>query len=271
MSSPRLNDPRVKEIIKHLRILARRHNRRLVVQDYLEYRARHAPQLPALTTIYRLMGSWPEALKIAGVDQGLVSDGASRTSDESLIAALKQAATDLGVTVLSSHAYDEYRKTQAPDLPSSSVIRKWLGRWGDAVKLAGLETTERTMPHRPSMAEIIAALRQAKEAEGGVLTPRAYGAYHNDLPIDEQAQFPEVGQVMSQFPSWEMALRAADVDQSDSLHPTGLWTAEEARRISSQCEKLTGQPLVESSYEDLRRRAKRPMPSWRVLRDLLSS
>lgn len=271
MPQPQLNDPRVKEIIKHLRILARRHNRRLVVQDYLEYRARHAPQLPALTTIYRLMGSWPEALKTAGVNQPSGGDQSSRTSDESLIAALKQAANDLDVKVLSSHAYDEYRKTQAPDLPSSSVIRKWLGRWGDAVKLAGLETTERAMPHRPTMSEIIASLREAKDAEGGILTPRAYSAYQASLPPERQARFPEVSQVMNQFPSWEMALRAADVDQSDSLHPQGLWTAEEARRIASQCERLIGGPLDQKSYQDLRKRAKRPMPSWSVLQDLLAS
>jgi hypothetical protein len=266
----RPNDPRVPEILKHLRILARRHDRRLVVQDYLEYRAKHAPQLPALTTVYRLLGSWPEALVEAGVEQNDHSE-LSRTSDESLIAALKQAADALDVQVLSSHAYDEYRKTHAPNLPSSSVIRKWLGRWAQAVKLAGLETTERSTPRRPTMAEIIDALRQAKMAVSGMLTPRSYADFHSSLDADEREMFPDVTHILSQFSNWEAALRAADVEQSDALHPNGLWTAEEARRIAQQVERIVGEPLTEESYMQVVARASRPMPSWTVMEYLLSS
>jgi hypothetical protein len=269
-ASPRRNDPRVPEILKHLRILARRHNRRLVVQDYLEYRAKYAPHLPALTTVYRLLGSWPEALAAAGVEQAEKTE-LSRTSDEALIAALKEAAEALDVKVLSSHAYDEYRKTQAPHLPSSSVIRKWLGRWAQAVKLAGLETTERSTPRRPTMAEIIDALRQAKSEVPGMLTLRAYSEYHAALPQEEKDMFPDVTHILSQFPNWDSALRAADVEQSDALHPEGLWTAEEARRIAQQVERLTGRQLDEEGYAKVHQKATKPMPSWRVLQELLSS
>ena len=263
------NDPRIPEILKHLRLLARRHNRRIVVQDYLEYRAKHAPQLPALTTVYRLLGSWPEALEAAGAEEGASQD-LSRTSDDSLIAALQQAAEGLDVTVLSSHAYDEYRRTEAPDLPSSSVIRKWLGYWADAVKAAGLETTERTTPRRPTMIEVIDALRQAKEGSDGILSPRTYSEYRQSLSEGDQDSFPDLGQVLHQFPTWEAALRAADVEQSDAVHPEGLWTAEEARRINTQAEKVLGRPLDQSGYEKILAASKRPMPSWRVLRELLS-
>jgi len=270
MPKPSSNDPRIPEVKKHLRILASRHNRRIVVQDYLEYRAKYAPRLPAMTTVYRLFRSWPEALAAAGVDGGGQQE-LSRTSDEALIAALKQAANALNVTVLSSHAYDEYRKTQAPDLPSSSVIRKWLGYWADAVKRAGLETTERATPRRPSMGEVIEALREAKKNVKGMLTPRAYSEYHASLPEPERDRFPDLTHVLSQFPNWEAALRAADVEQSDTLHPIGLWTAEEARRIYHQVERVVGEMPDQRSYERICANTRKPMPSWKVLNELLSA
>jgi hypothetical protein len=270
MPPTRPQDPRVPEIVKHLRILARRHNRRLVVQDYLEYRAKYAPHLPALTTVYRLLGSWPEALAAAGVEQ---TDKAelSRTSDESLVAALKEAAEALDIQVLSSHAYDEYRKSNAPHLPSSSVIRKWLGRWAEAVKLAGLETTERSAPRKPTLAEIIEALRLAKSRVDGMLTPRTYSEFHSALPEEERKHWPDVTHVLTQFPNWETALRNADVEQSDELHPQALWTAEEARRIMQQVERVLGHTPDEREYGLLRQRARKPMPAWDVLMWLLSA
>jgi hypothetical protein len=270
MKKRNTSDPRVKEITKHLKILARRHNRRIVVQDYLEYRAKHAPDLPALTTIYRLFGSWAEALRASGVNDKNTSD-LSRTSDEALIAALQEAAKGLGVKVLSSHAYDEYRKSEAPHLPSSSVIRKWLGYWAQAVKAAGLETTERSIPRKPTMIEVIDAIRKAKKETQGMLTARTYGDFRASLPREERDEFPDISHILSQFPNWESALRAADVEQSDVLHPHGLWTAEEARRITKSSEKVLGRKLDKKGYEEICTKAKKPMPSWQVLQDLLSS
>ncbi len=269
VSNHKHQDPRVPEIIKHLRILSRRHNRRLVVQDYLEYRAKVSPQLPALTTVYRLFGSWPEALAAAGVRNGRSGEQLSRTSDDALIAALKQAAKALDVTILSSHAYDEYRKLEAPDLPSSSVIRKWLGRWGEAVKLAGLETAERTTPWKPTMIEAIESLREAKLNTDGMLSPKSYTDYQQSLSPERRVSFPDLTQILQLFPDWDAALRAADVEQSDSLHPQGLWTAEEARRIAQQCEKLLRRPLDEKGYLMITQKSNRPMPSWSVMCDLL--
>jgi len=260
-------DPRIPEITKHLRLLARRHNRRLVIGDYLEYRTKNAPHLPALGTLYRLFGSWPEALRKTGAD-GSGAD-LSRTSDEALIAALQQAARDLGVEVLSSHAYDEYRRTSDPSLPSSSVIRKWLGYWADAVQAAGLQAAERTTPRPPTLVEIIESIRQAKSSVQGLLTPGDYSAYRENLPREKRERCPDLGQVMQQFPNWDAALRAADVEQSDALHPHGLWTAEEARRIAGQAERVLGRPLDREGYAEIRRRSRKPLPSWQILSDLL--
>lgn len=269
----RPNDPRIPETLKHLRILARRHSRRIVIQDYLTYRAKHAPHLPSPSTLYRLFGSWKEALAEAGVN-GDSSGELSRMPDEVLIAALKEAAEALGTKTLSSHSYDAYRRrvksNEGRDLPSSSVIRKWLGPWGKAVKRAGLETTERAAPRRATMDEVIEALRKAKKNIEGMMTPRAYNEFRESLDNEQREEFPDVGQVMQHFPNWETALRAADVEQSDALHPTGLWTAEEARRIARQVEKFTGAKLTRKSYEEVRAKARKPMPEWAVLRDLLA-
>ena len=154
----RPNDPRISETLKHIRLLARRHSRRPTVQDYLTYRAKHAPQLPSTSTLYRLFGGWPEALAEAGISKSGPQE-LSRTPDDALIAALKEAAEALGVTELSSHAYDDYRrrvlKKEKRKLPSSSVIRKWLGHWASAVKKAGLESPERAAPRRATVDEVI--------------------------------------------------------------------------------------------------------------------
>ena len=272
MHRSRPNDPRVAEIIKHLKILAKRHSRRLVVQDYLEYRAKSAKHLPALTTLYRLFGSWGEALAAAGVDQTEKTE-LSRTSDEILDDALRHVAEQLNTKVLSSHAYDEYRAANAAHLPSSSVIRKWRGRWADAVRNAGLETTERAAPRKPAMAEIIDALRRAKSEIDGMLTPHTYTSLVAGYPEDSRDQWPSTQHILSQFPNWEAALRAADVDQSDAVHPKALWTAEEARRIYQQCTlvlQAAELKLTERTYQALRDRAKRPMPTWTVMTELLS-
>jgi hypothetical protein len=271
-------DPRVPEVIKHLKILARRRpGARLVVQDYLEYRLQHAEHLPALTTVYRLFETWPKALAAAGVDQGDPAE-LSRTSDDELVAALKQAAEGLGTTVLSSHAYDDYRRQHNQGLPreewlpSSSVIRKWLGRWGQAVQRAGLETTERTTPHKPTLAEIIDALREAKRSTEGMLTEKCYTDWHAGLPADQRDRKPEAVHILAQFHDWQQALKAADVEQSDQLHPNGLWTAEEARRIASHMERiLNGRPLDRDIYETLKARSTKQLPEWAVLQQLLAA
>lgn len=262
------NDPRVKETIKHIKLLSRRHSRHLGIHDYLDYRSKNAPQLPSLNTIYRLFGSWPELLIEAGVNEEDDRD-LSRTSDEELIGALELAARELDVKILSSHVYDEYRRTKVPDLPSSSVIRKWLGPWAEAVQQAGLETTERAAPRKATRREVIEAIRRAKAEVPGLLTSTKYSDFISNLPEEQHDEYPDLVQILHNLPTWEAALKAADVEQSDMLHPNGLWTAEEARRIYQQAETVTGGKLNEESYNDIIKKSSKQMPSWKVLSELL--
>lgn len=265
-----IKDARAPEVIQHLKVLAKRHSKRLVVQDYLDYRLKHSPSLPALTTVYRIFGSWGEALDAAGIEHEKNTE-LSRTSDEALIRALQSVAKKLDTKVLSSHAYDEYRKAYDHSLPSSSVIRKWLGRWQEAVNKAGLETTERSTPRKPTLGETIQAIRQAKEMTEGMLTPRAYAEIYANLSDADKKVWPEPSHIFSVFPSWDAALQASDVEQSDALDPEALWTAEEARRIANQCGVIVGTPLTEASYKSITQQVSRPMPSWKVLKRLLAA
>lgn len=267
MSTARPDDPRYELIRHHLsRLSTRYEGRRLVVNDYLDYRRDEAPELPALTTVYRLFGSWPDALSAAGVEQETAAE-VFRTPDDKLIAALNQAARELGVDVLSTHAYDAYRISRARHLPSSSVIRKWLGRWEQAVVKAGLTPPARSGPRKPTFSEITDALRRAKERTPGVLSAARYAEVMQAYPMEA---WPEVEQILAAFPTWETALRAADVEQADVLHPDSIWTTEEARRIMTLVERVLRTDTVTcEQYEEVRAQSQRPMPSWEVIVDLL--
>jgi hypothetical protein len=261
------NDPRVKETKKHLRLLSRRHQRRLTTKDYLEYRSKYAPHLPATATLYRLFGSWNNALAEAEVDK---NKELSRIPNEKLIEALQQASKDLNVKIISTHAYDKWRSEQDdPKPPSSSVIRKWLETWASAVEAAGLESIERTVPRRPSVAEIIEALREVKEKVPGMLTQRAYAHYLSELSSEERDKYPDVISILNAYPTWDLALQAADVEQSDIIHPNGLWTADEVRRIVQQSELVLGEPITEKGYQRILAGSKTPKPSWDVVEELL--
>lgn len=277
MANAKENDKRKKEVVKHLRKLAARRTQPLSVQAYLEYRLTHAPHLPTTTTIYRMFGSWPGALREAGIEQGAKST-VSRTEDAKLVAALKECALDLGQTVISSHAYDDWRKRNiekwkkadgGEDIrPSSSVIRKWLGPWAVAVEKAGLETSKRAVPRRRSYEEIIEALRHAKEMVEGKLTQQEYSIFYNSLGDDDRERWPDAQQILAMFPNWDAALRQADVEQADGFHPDALWTAEEARHIHDQVIILMGR-FDQGTYEEVAKDSKRELPSWAVITYLL--
>jgi Homing endonuclease associated repeat len=270
MQKTRYEDPRIPELRKHLKALARRHDRRLVVADYNEYRLSHAGNLPSMTTLYRLFKTWPGVLEAVGIEQEEANE-TKRTSNEALIEALQTVAKALDVQVLSSHAYDEYRRQHAPHLPSSSVIRKWLGPWGEAVGKAGLETTTRSAPRKPNAKEISHALWRAKQEVDGMLTQRTYSDFYNSLPEEERANWPDVMHIISLFQTWEIALRNADVEQSDELHPSALWTADEARRIMHNLTRVLGRQPNETEYNLLKSKAHKPMPEWDVMMYLLAN
>jgi hypothetical protein len=280
MPSYSKNDPRVVETRKHLKQLSRRLTGPIEVSDYLEYRSKHANHLPSVDTLLKMFSSWDNLLRACEIDPENGSEDLSRIPDSVLIKALQHAAADLDVSVLSSHAYDRWRSDYIAsgkewhktyhDPPSSSVIRKWLGYWGDSVAAAGLAAHKRSSQRRPSTIEIIAALTEAKSRVSGMLSQVAYQRFVEELPEEERKNFPTFADILSSFPTWETALRAADVEQSDSLHPEGLWTAEECRRIARQSEVLLGEPLNEDNYQLIINKSKTPKPSWEVLQSLLS-
>lgn len=196
-------------------------------------------------------------------------------TDEALIAAVRLVAKEKQVNNLSSHQYDAFReeynrdRPQSERLPSSSVIRKRLGHWREAMVLAGLDTTDRTTVYKPSLTDVIERLRDAKKASEGMLTPQRYTEFVAAQPESERERWPDVTNILSQFNTWELALSAADIEQSDHIHPEALWTAEEARQIARNCEHLLGKPLSEESYSQLRRKSSKPLPTWDVLSSLL--
>ncbi|WP_217924735.1 hypothetical protein [Miltoncostaea oceani] len=197
-------------------------------------------------------------------------EGSRRTSEASLLEALRTVASALSTEVLSSHAYDEYRARCGLSLPSSSVIRKWLDSWEQAVIKAGLQAPRRSGVRRPSAALVIESVRAAIRAHGSAITPAQYEDWCLECTANGEDP-PRLSSVLQVFPSFEIAVRSADIERSDDLHPHSLWTADEARRISRLSEMIVGAPLTEESYELLRARATRPMPTWRTMRQLLDT
>lgn len=287
------------DTIKHVKILARLKGGKVSVSDYLAYRRSCTTvNLPSGTTLYRLFGSFPDLLDAAGINAGEKAT-TNRMREEDMIADLQYVAKKLDLEMLSTHAYDRFRKPNpAPDAPvsarpvldkagkkkgesplsSSSVIRKHLGRWGIAVSKAGLKSSERTTAPKPTEVESIDALRQAKARSEGRLTPTAYNEFRDSLPDDERTRFPTAMEILDHFPTWVAALKVADVEQSDAIHPHALYTAEEVRRIVRQCEqvlrKTMDQPdyqLEQEGYEMIQARAQRPMPAWDVVLTLMAA
>lgn len=268
------SDPRVIEVRKHLLKLSKKLTRPIAENDYLDYRSKHANHLPSIATVSSLFGSWDEALIAAGLDPNKSSEDLDRLTDEELIQAIHDASEGLGC-VPSTHAYDRWRGEyiasgerwrSRENPPSSSVIRKWLGFWDDALERAGLESKRRPARRRASTAEIIAALDRAKKQVDGMLSINAY----EDLAATRAGEgLPSVEDILVCFSDWDMALRTADVEQSDSLHPQGLWTAEECRRIAKQAEVVLGEPLTRQNYRIIVKKSNTPKPSWPVLQELL--
>lgn len=280
-------------VLEHIAALYEELERRPSVQDYNDYRKKvnkerakrgEAP-LPSMSAVYRMFGKWPQALAAAGIDES-ERVGAARASDEELIHDLKYVANATGGTALSTHMYDNFRRTHPPivcgitgkkrKLFSSSVIRKWLGDWPEAVAKAGLTTSGRVVQRRLSQSDIRRALQMAKRDCGDMLTQRTYSIWYSNLSEEERQSIPDTQQILNpHYPSWEAALADADVDQTDLVHPSG-WTSEEARRISKQVRQLTVKVYKEErwdekTYEFFRARSRRPWPEWSVITWLLAA
>lgn len=262
------DDPRVPVIIAAVKKLSGRRRRHVSVQDYNSH-ARQHPDLPAMNTVYRLFGKWPNVLEAAGIEE---TESRTRAPKEELIADLRFVAEQLGVQVLSTHAYDEFRRHTKRKLYSSSVIRKWFTTWELAVQAAGLGAPKRSMVRRVAPSLVLAALQQAVRDLGDDLTPQGYDAWAQAQIAAEaprEREIPRLAQVMMTYPTWEQALRSAEVERSDDVHPQALWTAEEGQRILQSAERVLGGEVTEAAYERLRSRARRPLPSWTTLQELL--
>lgn len=255
-------------VVNAVREMAAIDHERVTIKDYRSYRERHAPSLPAVTTIYRVLGSWETVLAVSSI-VAVANPQRRRSSERELIGALQRVAASLGIDVLSSHAYDGYR-TSHPELalPSSSVIRKWLHSWEEAVERAGLESPRRSGVRRIPMEEIIASMRVALQDVGPTLDAQSYEDWCQERIADGDDP-PRLVHVLQNYPTFEVALRAADVERSDDLHPHALWTTDEARRIRRNVEIITRRRLTRDDYELLRSRATRPMPTWATLERLL--
>lgn len=270
-----LEDPRIPTILNAIRAISKQKGGGpLSTHDYVEWRRDMDTKLPSMTTVYRLFPSWGDAVALAGVS--ITQDEKQRTSTEDMIAAVQMAAKDLGSTMLSSHAYVDWREKNieiqlaktGKKLPSESVMRKRFKSWSKVVEEAGLEAPQRTMPKRPEPAQILHALRIAQRRTTQALTPAIY----SEIVKDSEDELPDVMTVLQQFRSWEEALRAAEIEVPDDLHATALWSVAEARRVLSAVQRVLAmrkQRVTRENYETVRKEAKRPMPSWQVLCDLL--
>lgn len=265
--SARVREARIRDaVIGAVRTLRGPDGRRVSVADYRRHREHHRA-LPAITTVYRIFGSWDEVIAAAAKPVGGLTR--RRSSEPELVGALGLVAKALGVQVLSSHAYDGYRACHPElDLPSSSVIRKWMHSWEEAVERAGLQSPRRSGVRRVPMPEIIEAIRAAIEDVGPTLDTQSYEDWCLERVADGDDP-PRLVHILQSYPSFEVAVRAADVERSDDLHPHALWTADEARRIRTNVETITGRRLAREDYEALRARARRPMPTWDTLQRLL--
>lgn len=267
-ASPLLDDPRTKALLACVKELCDTAGRPVSVQEYSKHRKASDPNLAAVTTVYRLFpGGWSEVLDHAGVCEN-DAEKRKRTSTTDMVAALVYVAQTLSVDVLSSHAYDEFRARSQKKLPSSSVIRKWLHSWEEAVQAAGLEAPRRSGTRRVSPTAVIETLRLAVRDLGEAMTPVDYEEWCLERSADGEDP-PRLAQVLQAFPSFELAVRSADVERSDDLHPHALWTSDEARRIARNCVAFLRRPLDEAGYEEIRSKASKPMPSWKTLSQLL--
>ena len=131
-----------------------------------------------------------------------------RVSDDVLIEALQTAARDLGTKKLSSDTYDLWRKNNSPQSPSSSVIRKWLGPWAQAVARAGLTTTRRmTWQGAPRTNKEL--LQGLKVAARFYRSKTLSASQYNHFCQENLNQYPLSGSFAHRFSSWTEALRQA--------------------------------------------------------------
>lgn len=245
--------------------LARAH--KMSARAWQQHIASSEHPLPSLDRIYRFFESWDEVRRYVGMP--MRSKGQTWFTDEQLVEAALYVADQLGTNVLSESQYRTYQERKAPHLPSASVVRKRLGewRWSQAMLAVGLRAPEHTKKQAPDHGWIIRSLQMAAAECDPMetLNQITYNEYVNDHPGDGH---PEVMSIMDAYETWEAALNAANIELDDDLHKSG-WTMQETWWALQMVQKFTQQAVTRDSYERTRARAKRFMPSWATVLDVL--
>ncbi|MDQ2894089.1 MAG: sigma-70 region 4 domain-containing protein [Actinomycetota bacterium] len=187
---------------------------------------RNARLTPGVKAIYRRFGSWPAALKAAGLRSP---------------ASIRQAAphgwrkTEI-IAVLRADAKHTGRAPQRADWsrttaehPSAQQVAAIFGSWRQALAAAGIAPNP--VPGRWSAEAIIDRLRADLAANG--TPPRASDWKHS---INDR---PTPGTVARIFGSWNAALQAAELPVD---HRYGCWTKEGILEALRRLEQELGRP-----------------------------
>jgi hypothetical protein len=273
------------EAIKYGRLFVQRRGGSFTTEDWKAYRQKLVKEkgieLASVATIYRWFKDEPHPWLAFLEACHLNEQNPERTNkcgERELLRHLQTAAQvnqdQTGNKVLSTHSYDRVRAAN-PDLRlrSSSAIRKHLGPWPVACARAGVQSPDQRGPRRFTPAECIATVQRAKADAIGELTMQGYATFVSGL-AELGEVLPELAQLIDEFGSWEAALRFADVEQSNVIHPETLWEASEAREIAAQARIVLprhyGREFDKEGYEFLCTQIGRPLPDWETLTWLLA-
>lgn len=265
-----IEDPEVQALLETMREQLKK-NESLTAREY-DAMAKADSALPPLRRVYRFFGQWDEMLGHAKPSPMQMPGPRQqpRFTDEQLIVAVKYVAQQLGTNVLSSPAYESFTSRKAPHLPSASAVRKRLGDWKWSVAMArcGLQAPDRSSTKPLEPAQIVRALQLASRGRSPVepLTQLDYNAFCN---AHEDDDLPELMQILEVYGTWEQALHAAHIELEDDMHYSG-WTIHEARMALQLVQRFTNQPVTRKTYERTRAKAKRMMPMWNDVLDILN-
>jgi hypothetical protein len=287
------------QLLAFIRGVAERCGRVPTVSDYNDGRRELAAAggdgwvPPSMSAVYRMFGKWPQALAATGIVQPDTT-ASTRASDEELIHDLRHVAAALGSEQISTQLYDRYRRThpepivcaitgKTRQLFSSSVIRKWLGDWPEAVGRAGLATTGRITEKRVDQEQrLLTWIRRAHE-DGYTIDGPGWSRFWHDLDQQEQQEAPTAAEIERQFGSWAEARHQAQVDPGsrpdEMLDPVGKWLRSDVevllRRLLEtvygvantyerpEARAVLERGLSQDQYERLFvAKTDRPMPPW---------
>jgi hypothetical protein len=259
-------DPEVQALLAQLRA-SEQVTVKMTAPQYHEFlRTPEGKDFPSLSKLYRFFGSWDELIALLKMP---AARSGSKFTDEQLKEAVQYVAEQLGTNVLSAPAYESYISRKAPHLPSASAIRKRLGgwKWSVAMIVCGLKAPDRSSTKPPDPARIVRALQLASRGRSP-MEPLKPLEYNNFCIEHEEDELPELMQILEAYGTWEHALHMAHIELEDDMHPSG-WTIHEARSALQSVQRFTGRPVTRASYNRTRARAKRMMPVWEDLLDVL--